>query len=110
MANAAATALEDRAGGFVPALIAVLVFLAIIALAAVLLVSGSAERWRAERESRMTVQLAGVAPQSDRQAALDKALSAIRAVPGVARADPVPETDWRRCYNPGSGQRVWEAG
>jgi cell division transport system permease protein len=103
MANAAATALEDRAGGFVPALIAVLVFLAIIALAAVLLVGGSAERWRAERDSRLTVQLAVFAPQDARQAAIDRALAVIRAVPEVARAEPVPEARLMELLQPWLG-------
>jgi cell division transport system permease protein len=103
MANAAATALEDRAGGFVPALIAVLVFLAIIALAAMLLVGGSAERWRAERDGRLTVQLAISAPQDARQAAIDRALAAIRAVPEVARAEPVPEARLMELLQPWLG-------
>lgn len=91
MGPATAMALQDSAGRFVPALIAVLVYLATMALAAMLLVGGSAERWRAERESRLTVQLAPSATQEARQAAVDRALAAIRGLPGVARAEPVPE-------------------
>ena len=91
MTTAAATALEDNAGAFVPALIAVLVYVAVIALAAMLLVGGFAERWRAERESRLSVQLAASASQNARQMAIDRALAAIRGVPEVARAEPVPE-------------------
>ena len=91
MGPATAMALQDSAGRFVPALIAVLVYLATMALAAMLLVGGSAERWRAERESRLTVQLAPSATQEARQAAVDRALAAIRVLPGVARAEPVPE-------------------
>ena len=91
MGPATAMALQDSAGRFVPALIAVLVYLATMALAAMLLVGGSAERWRAERESRLTVQLAPSATQEARQAAVDRALVAIRGLPGVARAEPVPE-------------------
>lgn len=91
MGPATAMALQDSAGRFVPALIAVLVYLATMALAAMLLVGGSAEQWRVERESRLTVQLAPSATQEARQAAVDRALVAIRGLPGVARAEPVPE-------------------
>lgn len=91
MGPATAMALQDSAGRFVPALIAVLVYLATIALAAMLLVGGSAERWRAERGSRLTVQLAPPATQEARQAAIDRALTVIRALPGVVRAEPVSE-------------------
>ena len=110
MANAAATVLEDRAGGFVPALIAVLVFLAIIGLAALLLVGGSAERWRAEREGRLTVQLAASPPQDTRQTAIDRALAAIRAVPGIARAEPVPESRLMVMLQPWLGAARLESG
>jgi cell division transport system permease protein len=110
MASAAATALEDRAGGFVPALIAVLVFLAIIALAAVLLVGGSAERWRAERDGRLTVQLAVPAAQEARQAVIDRALAAIRAFPEVARAEPVPEAKLMAMLQPWLGPSGLESG
>lgn len=91
MGPATAMALQDSAGRFVPALIAVLVYLATMALAAMLLVGGSAEQWRVERESWLTVQLAPSATQEARQAAVDRALVAIRGLPGVARAEPVPE-------------------
>ena len=88
MGPATAMALQDSAGRFVPALIAVLVYLATMALAAMLLVGGSAEQWRAERESRLTVQLAPSATQEASQAAIYRALTAIRALPEVARAEP----------------------
>lgn len=91
MGPATAMALQDSAGRFVPALIAVLVYLATIALAAMLLVGGSAERWRAERGGRLTVQLAPPATQEARQAAIDRALTVIRALPSVVRAEPVSE-------------------
>ena len=91
MATAAATAIEDNAGAFAPALIAVLVYVAIIALAAMLLIGGSAERWRAERANRLTVQLAAPAAQNAEQPAIERALATIRGFPEVARAEPVPE-------------------
>ena len=61
MAAASATVLKDNGGRFVPGLIAVLVYLAIVALAAMLLVGDFAERWREERDGRLSVQLAASA-------------------------------------------------
>jgi cell division transport system permease protein len=92
MGAAMGTALEVSDGRFVPALIAVLVYLAIVAVAAMLLVGGSAERWRAERDSRLTVQLAASENEEARAAAVEKALTRIRGLAEVARAERVPES------------------
>jgi cell division transport system permease protein len=91
MAAASAMAIEDSGGRFVPALIAVLVYLAIVALAAMLVVAGFAERWREERDSRLTVQLAA-AQNNEARAAAEKALTWIRGLAEVARAELVPES------------------
>ncbi len=80
MAAASATVLEDSGGRFVPGLIAVLVYLAIVALAAMLLVGDFAERWREERDGRLSVQLAASANE-------EAAAAAERA-----RAERVPES------------------
>ena len=90
MAAASATALEDGGGRFVPALIAVLVYLAIVALAAMVLVGGSAERWREERDGRLTVRLAA-SEDEEARAASEMALTRIRGLAEVARAERVPE-------------------
>jgi cell division transport system permease protein len=91
MPAASATALEDNGDRFVPALIAVLVHLAIVALAAMLLVGGSAERWREERDSRLIVQLATFETEEARAAAVENALTRIRGFAEVARAERLPE-------------------
>lgn len=95
MPRAAAAALEDSAGGFVPALIGVLVYLAIVAVAAMLLVGGLKERWRAERDGRIIIQLYAPSAQASAQTpvetATDRALVAIRGIPEIARAEPVSE-------------------
>ncbi len=91
MAAASATVLKDNGGRFVPGLIAVLVYLAIVALAAMLLVGDFAERWREERDGRLSVQLAASANE-EAAAAAERALTRIRRLPEVARAERVPES------------------
>ena len=92
MAAASVTTLGDSDGRFVPALIAVLVYLAIVALAALLLVGESAERRREERAGRLTVQLAASPDEEADAAAAEKALTRIHGLAEVARAERVPES------------------
>lgn len=83
-----AQALRTEDSRFVPALIAVLVYLAAITLATLLLVGDLGGRWRGEAAGRMTVQLASGADAS-RDGQIEAALAAIRALPEVARAEVV---------------------
>lgn len=79
-------------GRFVPALIAVLVYLAVVALVGLLLVAGAAEQWRNELDGRLTVQLAPPADAEARAGAETDILAVIRALPEVARADLLGES------------------
>ncbi len=91
-----AAVLSDRDGWFVAGLIGVLVFLAVIAVSAVLLVGSVAERWQDELASRLIIQLStasdapgaagadGVYPAA---AQLQQALELLRAQPEVVRAE-----------------------
>jgi cell division transport system permease protein len=92
MASASATALGDSGGRFVPALIAVLIYLAIVVLAAMLLVGGSAEGRRVDLESRLNLHFAVVEAGEAREAAVAKALIVIRGLADVARAERVPDS------------------
>ena len=91
MAAASATALEDSGGRFVPALIAVLVYVAIVALAAMLTVEDAAERRREERDGRLIVRLAAPDDERARAASVETTLTRIRGLAEVARAERVPE-------------------
>ena len=82
-----AQALRTVDSRFVPALIAVLVYLAAITLATLLLVSDLGSRWRDEAGGRMSVQLA--AAEATRGQRTEAVLAAIRDLPEVARAEPV---------------------
>jgi len=98
-----APALDGSDGPFVPALVGVLVYLAVIVTAAMLLVGGTAGRWSDALQARFTVQLATdttqpePAPGDDAAdpetggGRLAAALATIRAIPQVARALPMAE-------------------
>lgn len=81
-----AQALRTEDSRFVPALIAVLVYLAAITLATLLLVSDLGSRWRDDATSRMSVQLAP-GDEAGRAGQLEEALAVIRALPQTARVE-----------------------
>lgn len=92
-AGPVAQALRTVDSRFVPALIAVLVYLAAITLATLLLVSDLGSRWRDEASGRMSVQLAADGEPSRDEPGRDErgaaALAMIRGLPEVAHAEPI---------------------
>lgn len=89
-AGPVAQALRTVDSRFVPALIAVLVYLAAITLATLLLVSNLGGRWRDAAGGRMSVQLAA-ADEATRAERGEAALAMIRGLPEVALAQPVED-------------------
>ena len=83
-----AQALRTEDSRFVPALIAVLVYLAAITLATLLLVSDLGGRWRDEAAGRMSIQLA-IGDAAGRDGQIEAALAVVRAQPEVANAEVV---------------------
>lgn len=83
----------DPAARYLPWLIGFMVYLAVLALALALLVVGAGERWRAAASGTATVQIAPLAgeAQDSRDQRTAQALEILRAAPGVARAELVPE-------------------
>ena len=96
-----AAVLSDHDGWFVSGLIGVLVFLAVIAMSAVLLVGSVAERWQSDLGNRLIIQLTtasdapsataagGERPETAMQ--MQQALELLRAQPEVARAEPLSQ-------------------
>ena len=84
----------DDSGRFLPWVVAVMVFLATLAVAAALAVGAAAERWQSDLAGSATVQIASgaantaLAPTS-LDARVDAALKLLRGTPGIRRADPV---------------------
>ena len=83
---------RDPLGRFLPWLIAFMVYLAVLALAGVLVINGTAGRWERGLGGTLTVQ---IAPADSAEAAavrLRSALDVLRATPEVAHAEPIPKS------------------
>ena len=83
---------NDPARRFLPWLIALMVFLAALALAAAMVFDRMSSRWQQGVSGTLTVQLPAEDDPVVAAQRLDAALASMRAVPGVARADPISET------------------
>jgi cell division transport system permease protein len=76
----------DGSGRFLPWIIALMVYLAALALAGMMALQGTVERWDRALAGTLTVQLpAGAAGE------LEATLALLRATPGVERAEPLDQ-------------------
>ncbi|HZS81385.1 MAG TPA: hypothetical protein VFA50_00830 [Stellaceae bacterium] len=73
---------RDGSGRFLPWIVALMVYIAALALAGMMALHGAAERWQAALAGTLTVEL----PPGD-AARDDAVLAVLRATPGVRRAD-----------------------
>jgi cell division transport system permease protein len=79
---------RDASGRFMPWVVAVMVFLATMALVGTLAIEQATRHWRQSVEGRLTVQVAAI--EGDPMAArLERALALVRATPGVTAAAPL---------------------
>lgn len=80
----------DDGPGYLPWIVGIMAFLAAVALASSLALSESASRWIAGFAGTLTVEIAP-APDGDSaaQARLNAAVDALRAMPEIARAEPI---------------------
>ncbi len=95
---------RDPLGRFLPWLIAFMVYLAVLALAGVLVINGTAGRWERGLGGTVTVQ---IAPADSAEAAgvrLRAALDVLRATPEVAHAEPIPESRIAALLEPWLGE------
>ncbi|MFD2264024.1 cell division protein FtsX [Lacibacterium aquatile] len=99
----------DEGGRLLPAIVAVMIFLAMLAAAAALAISGAANHWDRTISGSATVQVLP-APDSASPAALEQrlnaALAALKATPGVLSADAIPEDISREMLTPWLGEIV----
>jgi cell division transport system permease protein len=86
-----ALAPEDRRS-HLPWIVAIMTFVAGLALAGALALSALAGRWSADLTGVLTVEIAAESPADPRSAdaRLESVLAVLRATPGVERATPVP--------------------
>ncbi len=81
---------HDASSRFLPWLIAFMVYLAALALAATMVLSGASANWRQGLEGTLTVQiLPGMGDGAALTARVDSALRLLRATPGIASADAI---------------------
>lgn len=81
----------DDGPGYLPWIVGIMAFLAAVALASSLALSEAASRWIAGFAGTLTVEIAPV-PDGDpaaAQARLNAAVTALRAMPEIARAEPI---------------------
>jgi cell division transport system permease protein len=102
---------RDVTGRFLPWIIALMVYLAILALAGSMVLSGMAQRWDKGLAGTLTIQ---VPPLPDGQPSLDarveSALGVLRATPGISRADPLKPEQMAGLLEPWLGDGALSAG
>jgi cell division transport system permease protein len=96
---------RDGAGRYLAGTIGLMVYLAALALAASLAVGGAAERWDRALAGTATVQV-----PPDAAARLPMLLQALRAAPGVRRAEPLSPDAAAALLEPWLGEGVRSAG
>jgi len=82
---------RDEHARFLPLMIAFMVFLAIVAMAGVLLLSRTIDRWDRGVSDTLTVQIAPAESAAADARAVDTALGILRETPGVERASAIAE-------------------
>lgn len=98
----------DSGTRFLPWALAVMVFLAALALAGALSLGGSIEGWRRGVSSKLTVQIAD-RPGQPMQPRIDAAIGILRGVPGVQSADALPRAAVEALLQPWLGRDALEA-
>jgi cell division transport system permease protein len=99
---------EGRFAGPMPWVIAIMMFLTVLAAAAGLGLAGAASRLAEQIGGRVTVQVVEANP-SARAAQAQAAAAALRELPGVVSAQPVPEAEIARLLEPWIGPGGMEA-
>ena len=97
---------NDASRHFVPLIVAVMVYLATLALAGSMSIGGAVDQWRDAVRGSMTVQLPGrPGGQTSPEAVANiKAITdALLATPGVAGAAPLPDSDIQALLEPWLG-------
>lgn len=97
----------DVTGRFLPWIIAVMVFLATLAMAGAMAVSGLVDRWDTGLSGTLTVEVApppGADPTLGIEEAVTAALEVLRSTPGVAAAEPLSAGQTQKLLSPWLGE------
>lgn len=102
---------ESGPGGrFLPRIVALIVFLAGLALAGALALGGATARWEAAGGGFLTLRLPPAASAADATATTARAVAAAAGVTGVGRVTPLPEGEAARLLAPWLGAGEAPAG
>ena len=93
---------EGRMAGPMPWVIAIMMFLTVLAAAAGIGLAGAATRLAAQIGSRVTVQIVEANPRL-KQVQAEAALTAIRALPGVVAVRAIPDAEIEQLLEPWIG-------
>lgn len=99
---------EDPSGRFLALIMAVMVYLAILALSGGMALSGMAARWERGLTGVLTVQIAHTAPPGapGLTQRTEAALALLRSTPGIAQAAPVERETVARLLDPWIGEAL----
>ncbi|MCW0236026.1 MAG: hypothetical protein OJJ21_20685 [Ferrovibrio sp.] len=98
----------DSSARFLPWALAVMVFLAALALSGALALDGTIEGWRRGVAAKLTVQIAD-RPGQPMQPRLDAAMAALRGVPGIAGAQIIDRRAVQALLQPWLGSAALQA-
>lgn len=95
---------QDPAGGFLPWIVGLMVYLAALALAGAVLADGLVERWRSDLSDALTVQVfAEVEDAAPQAARVEEAVRFLSVLPGIASVKAVPQPEVLRLLDPWLG-------
>ena len=97
---------RDASGRYLPLLVAIMVYLAALALAGALSMNKLAERWDTGLSGALTVQIPADAPAATDGPALDALIAALYASPGVSTVEPMTDREMTALLEPWLGDSV----
>lgn len=97
---------RDASGRYLPLLVAIMVYLAALALAGAISVNKLAERWDSGLSGALTVQIPAGSAAAEDGPALDALVTALRASPGVLSVEPMAKKEITALLEPWLGDSV----
>lgn len=97
---------RDASGRYLPVLVAIMVYLAALALAGALSVNKLAERWDSGLSGALTLQIPAEAAAAKDGAALTALVRALTATPGVVEVEPMAPQEMTALLEPWLGDSV----
>jgi cell division transport system permease protein len=93
---------DEGADRYLPWVVAIILFMAELALAAALALNGAASTWRGDLAGTVTIEIPGETPDADIRAA--DIADAVALLPGVKSARPIGQAEVARLLSPWFGE------